>query len=203
MEANRRPSIPVFRWMLLCMLVISVLGCRMAFPPGTPTPPPQPTLVPGECGSPEPTDADVTYALSLGKGLFDEGDWERSYSVSHQRVSVTWTSVQNNAVVFADYLIFECGFEDDILTSYFNDELFQVILSNYDSYRLADTCSEQGVKLWEFDANDQGRDYSFWFWAQPQPPTRVLSIVLVFPADQPALLAQYAGKFFPQLPACK
>ena len=77
-------------------IVLIAFSCGMPGPM-LPTPPPIPTkpamplaMFTPVCISAQPTQADIDRALMFTGVTFSAAEWERSYTVSENRVSVSW-----------------------------------------------------------------------------------------------------------------
>lgn len=150
----------------------------------------------------EPTQADIERALGFTGKLFDTPDWEKSYTVASDKVSVTWYSQTLTAIVFLEALIFPCGYEEIDLDNFFSDENWDIVLGNYQSYEATDECySDDGQRLYQFVATDQ-IDYDVHYWVVSDTDTRVISLMTVFPIESDILIDQYAYSLFPQMTSC-
>lgn len=150
----------------------------------------------------EPTQADIDRALGFTGKLFDTPDWERTYTVASDKVSVTWYSETLTAIVFLEALIFPCGYEEIDLDNFFSDESWDIVLGNYQSYEAIDECyTDNGQRLYQFIATDQV-DYDVHYWAVNDTDTRVISLMTVFPIESDILIDQYSYSLFPQISSC-
>ncbi len=162
-----------------------------------------PTVTP-VCVSSEPTQADIDSALSYTDDLFSEPDWQSSYSVSESRVAVTWNSELLGGAAYLEALIFPCGYEEPDLNNYFNDEYWQVIFENYESYEAVSECkTDTGVVLYQFNAVSQGFDYDVNYWTENDTDTRVMAVMIVFPVESSSLMDEYSTDLFRELTSCK
>lgn len=199
------------KYFLAFIIVLLVSACgpsKLSTPTSTPqltvaTEPPVAIATPA-CISFEPTDADVDRALTYTKDIFSGAEWERSYTVQSGRVSVSWADSVDTAIAYLEALIFPCSYEEPDLNAYFNTENWQVIFSNYESYQPVAECrTDNGLRLYQFSAVDSGSTYDINFWAQNDTDTRVISMMLVFPAESDALMDDYSNVLFPELTSCK
>jgi hypothetical protein len=190
---------------------ISSCGAPVA---ATPTPPPTvvpptktaevplPTVTP-VCISPEPTQKDIDRALSFTGAVFDLSEWERSYTVAENRVSVTWLNNPSGAVAYLETIIFQCGYEEPDLNNYYSDENWKAIFQYYESYEQADNCRRNdGLRLYEFKTQNQGFEYGVRYWVKNDTDTRVISMMIVFPLELNAMMGDYATRLFPTYPSC-
>lgn len=156
------------------------------------------------CISSEPAQADIDSALAYTGALFNETDWQRTYTVSESRVAVTWLSETLGAVAYLEALIFPCGYEEPDLNDFFNDENWQVIFENYESYEAVSECkTDAGLRLYQFKAVEQGYDYDIKYWAGNDTDTRVMAVMIVFPVESKSLMDEYSSTLFPDLTSCK
>jgi hypothetical protein len=156
------------------------------------------------CISQEPTDADVDRALTYTEDLFSGANWERSYTVGGGRVSVTWFNGTDAAVAYLEALIFPCSYEELDLDNFFNVDNWQVIFANYESYQhIAECKTDDGLRLYQFRAIEQGYEYDIKYWAENDTETRVLGMMIVFPVESTELMDEYSNSLFPELTSCQ
>lgn len=167
-----------------------------------PTIRPLPTVTP-VCIPPEPSQKDIDRALSYADDIFDELEWEKSYEVVENRVSVTWFNNPQGAIVYLEALIFPCSYEEPDLNKYYSDENWKTIFQNYESYELVDECkTDDGLRLYEFEAQNQGFEYEIRYWVENDTDTRVISTMIVFPLESKPLLEDYSSSLFPDYGTC-
>ncbi len=167
-----------------------------------PTDRPLPTVTP-VCISSEPVQKDIDRALSYTEGVFDELEWEQSYAIAENRVSVTWLNNPEGAIVYLEALIFPCGYEEPDLNRYYSDENWKAIFQNYESYNLIDECkTDDGLRLYEFEAQNFGFEYGIKYWVESDTDTRVISTMVVFPLDSESLMDEYSSMLFPDYMIC-
>jgi hypothetical protein len=192
-----------------------VSGCGMPAPvPSTPTfmptesistkPAAPPAIFTPVCISAQPAQADIDRALMFTGVTFSAAEWERSYTVSENRVSVSWLNNSQGTLAYAEALIFPCGYEESDINNYFNDENWKTIFQSYESYMLtAPMCkTDSGLRLYEFKAVSQGSDYDVRFWAQNDTANRVITLMFVTPAGNETMMNDFASRLFPQLSTC-
>lgn len=173
-------------------------------PPPAATPPPGELVTAPLCISSQPTDADINRALTYTEDLFNVTEWERSYTVADGRVSVTWFNGVDAAVAYLEALIFPCTYEEIDLNNFFNTENWQVIFANYESYKPVAECkTDDGLRLYQFTAVEQGFEYNINYWAENDTDTRVIGMMIVFPVESNALMDDYSKSLFPDLTSCK
>ena len=156
------------------------------------------------CISQEPTNVDIDRALTYTEELFSGLEWERSYTVGGGRVSVTWANAADAAIAYSEALIFPCSYEEPDLNNFFNAENWQIVFANYESYQsIAECRTNDGLRLYQFSAIEQGFNYSINYWVENDTETRVMDMMIVFPAESTALMDEYSAKLFPELTSCK
>ncbi|CAG0952506.1 hypothetical protein ANAEL_00144 [Anaerolineales bacterium] len=198
---------------LALAVVVSSCGKPAAAPPtATPTPtipPPTKTeeaplpTVTAACISPEPTQKDIDRVLSFTEGTFDVAEWERSYTVAENRVSVTWLNNPSGAIAYLEAIIFPCGYEEPDLNNYYSDENWKTIFQYYENYELVDECKrDDGLRLYEFKTQNQGFEYGVKYWVKNDTDTRVISMMIVFPLELNAMMGDYSTRLFPTYPNC-
>ena len=155
------------------------------------------------CVSTIPTQRDTTLALGYTADLFKEPEWVQSSNVAEGRVSVTWQNSSLGAVVYHETIIFSCGYEEPDLDKYFSDENWKAIFENYQSYELLNKCKrDDGLRLYEFKALNQGFEYAIRYWVQNDTDTRVATTMFVFPAESKSLLDEDSSHLFPGYITC-
>ncbi len=198
------------RLLLAFVIVLLVSACA----PGTATPAnelqpsaandPSVEQATPACISSEPTDADIDRALTYTEELFSGPDWERSYTVGGGRVSVTWANATDAAIAYSEALIFPCSYEEPDLNNFFSDENWNVIFGNYESYQpIAECRTDDGLRLYQFSATEEGFDYAINYWVENDTETRVMDMMIVFPAESTSLMDEYSANLFPELTSCK
>ncbi|MBI5962159.1 MAG: hypothetical protein HY863_01685 [Chloroflexi bacterium] len=155
------------------------------------------------CISPEPTQNDIDRALAYTDEIFSGTEWTRSYTVESSRVSVTFNSDSLGAVGFVEALIFPCGYGDSDLDTFFSNENWQIVFANYESYKALSECKSGGsLRLYQFNAVEEGGDYKIKYWALNDTDTRVVGMMIVFPVESESLMDEYASALFPDLTSC-
>jgi len=198
---------------LTVALMLSACGARgtevpvSTIPPTSvagpkPTDKPLPTVTPA-CISPKPTEEDIAQALHFAADVFDSPDWDQSYTVSETTVAVTRQNVQKGAVVYVQAIIFPCTYEEPDLDHYYSDENWKSIFSSYESYEAIAECkTDNGLRLYQFSAQNQGVEYEINYWVKNDTRTRVISTMFVFPVNEQSPLSDYSARIFPNLPNC-
>jgi hypothetical protein len=152
----------------------------------------------------DPTDKDVKKALDYTGDIFQNGEWKRVYTVGDQRVSITWDHKTLSALAYLEYLVWDCGYTQDDLGSYFSQSNFKnVFFSAYQSPVELNRCNgENGLTLYEYTATYQGEAYSIRYWSWLESPTRILTLMMSFPTTDKAVEDRLANQLFPKLVAC-
>ena len=193
---------------IIVLIFLSACGSSPTPEPASPAPPPPteevilPTVTPA-CISTEPLQEDIDRALGFTGQMFEQHDWEQSYTVSEDRVAVSWFSNSLASVAFLEALVFPCGYEEPDLNDYFTDENWSNVFANYEEYELVAECrSDTGLRLYEFDAVSDGVPYLVNYWVRNDTNTRVITFMMVVPDDSFDLLDSYGYSIFPQLSNC-
>lgn len=194
------------------MILFVLSACGSATPTASPIPPtavPPPTnavilpTVTPACIDPEPTQEDIDRALSFTGKFFETEDWERTYTVAEDKVTVTWYSETLISVIYLEALIFPCGYEDQDLDQFFNVDSWQVVFGNYQGYEQITECRiDSGLRLYEFIVIDQGAEYEVRYWTVNDTDTRVITLMIVLPIESPDLMDEFAYSLFPTLEFC-
>ena len=196
--------------LLTFAVVLIALSCGMPGPV-LPTPPFIPTKSAEPlakftpvCISTQPTQADIDRALMFTGVAFSAAEWQRSFTVSDNRVSVSWLNNSQGALAYLEALIFPCSYEEPDINNYFNDENWKIIFQSYESYTpTAPMCRiDNGLRLYEFKAVSQGSDYAIRYWVQNDTDNRVITFMFVTPADNETMMNNFASRLFPRLSIC-
>jgi hypothetical protein len=196
---------------ILFAIVLSACGTPPAPPPtSTISPSKTPAItktplatVTAVCISPGPDEEDEDAALDYTGDVFDPSEWEQSHVLGDESVSVTWQNIPLSAVVFLQVIIFPCGYEEPDLNRFFNDDHWDALFANYDSYEMIDECrSEQGLRLYELEAVSQEVDYNIRFWSENDANDRIITTMLTFPFGSEEVMDDYSIALFPELPNC-
>lgn len=155
------------------------------------------------CIAPEPVQEDIDRALSFTGQYLNTPDWERSYTVSADRVTVNWFSSTLSSVAYLEAFIYPCGYEDLDLDNYFVDENWAITFGNYQSFEKVTECrNDSGLRLYQFKAVDAGLLYDINFWAVNDTSTRMVTFMIVLPVESKATMEQFSYSLFPQLSSC-
>jgi hypothetical protein len=158
---------------------------------------------PTACGTGDSNYADVWRARTFAFGVFESSQWRNSYAALPFRIDVIWESPELEAVVFLEYLLFNCGYTEEDLDEYFSDENFeQIIFIDYDNLQKIAQCRLGDLRLYEYHADLFGKPYLLSQWAKSDGDTRVATFLMVFPLEDAPLMRSYAAKIFPELVTC-
>lgn len=155
-----------------------------------------------ECGPIQPSENDIRFALSFARNVLEPTQWIRSYTVEPYKVSVTRKNDNEGAVAYTEYLLFNCGYSQADLDSYFSDENFNIVFGNYESHTLQKFCEVKGLALYEYSTVSAGTDFLARYWVKQESNKRLLVFMLVFPQSNQKGLDDYAKKIFPDLTTC-
>jgi hypothetical protein len=193
---------------LSMMMALLISGCAVS-ETSAPVPAPIPStetalpIVTPACIPLEPTDEDVDHALSFAEQILGTGEWRRTSEVYDGSVSVTWENIPENAVIHIETLIFPCGYEEQDLDSYFNDENWDAVFANYEGHELIAECStEDGLRLYQFEVTHLELGYDVQYWVLNDTDTRVMATLMIFPFGSESLLDDYSSRLFPELTTC-
>jgi hypothetical protein len=191
--------------------IISSCGTPKTAPPPTIAPPPTstpeiqplnnplPTVTP-VCVSTTPTQKDMIRALFYIGDIFSAPQWEQ---IPENTTSIIWNNSAQGAIAYLETLIFQCGYEEPDLDKYFSNENWKAVFVKYDSYEPIDECkTDNGLRLYEFKAKNNGIEYSIKYWVKSDTDTLVIVTMLVFPVESKPLLDEYSSRLFPQLTTC-
>lgn len=196
---------------ILFAIVLSACGTPPAPPPVStvfPSKTPSITQTPlatvtAVCIPPGPSEVDEEAALDYTGDVFDPSEWERSHVLGEEGVFVTWQNIPQSAVVFLETIIFPCGYEEPDLNRFLDEEHWDVLFANYESYEMIDKCrSDHGLRLYEFAAVSQGFDYNISYWSENDTNERIITTMLTFPFGSEELMDEYSIELFPELPNC-
>lgn len=191
-----------FRILFSAVILIAVVATTVIIDWPAPSGSSQSGVPTDECGPIEPSDKDVKIVLSFGKNAFSSPDWIKSYTVEPHRVSLARHNDIEGSVEQTDLQMFNCGYSQADLDSYFSEENLGIMFASYDEHTQANFCEITKLALYEFDLTYQGSEYSARLWAKQESDTRLLTVRLVFPKSNPALLNDYSQKLFPALTSC-
>ncbi len=156
-----------------------------------------------KCGTGDYTLRDEFRIKTFAWGVFNAPDWNESYSTQAYHIMRTWLSDTYNAVVFVDYLIYNCGHTQTDMDTYYSDESFRTqILANYQQVERVSSCTEGDTTLYVYNARMAESEYLTHTWVVPDGKYRVLEVFIAFPLHKQDVMAEYARRLFPNLPAC-
>ncbi len=159
-----------------------------------------PTLI--SCASPS-ADQDIADALAFAGDTFAAPTWSEQVSSGASKTTITWTASSLGAVAYLEWLHYDCGYTQAQIDEYYSAATWATIFANYDSYQKVDECSYENTHLYQYTASLAGNDYLIYYWVKLATDTRVAGLMLVVPADQQGMMAEYAGAMFPNLPTCQ
>jgi len=151
--------------------------------------------------SPE-AEREIYTALSYGDGVFEQDIWYASASEEPTRTTATWRADGIGGVGYVDYLHFDEGVKFSQFDAVFDNEWFKTTLSNYKVWRENTRCEQDDLRLIDFSLQNNNIKYHMHYWIQLANTHRVLTMFIVFPADDPQNLDTYARRLFPELPDC-
>lgn len=168
----------------------------------TPTPTEDKSISYGGCPDTQPSQKDIDLALHHNDKYFTSSEWKMSYSVMDYRVSVTRKNDELGAMVHFEYVIF-CEVTDSALDDYYTPDFFDIIFQYYDGHEPEKDCQSNGLRLYEFKAQNQGLDYNARFWSEILDKNHTMETLLVFLTTDTDNLESYSKKIMPELPSCE
>lgn len=181
---------------ILFLLAQFLIGCSGSAPAGT-------SSIGTNCDSLQPTAGDIGYALNFGSKLFVDSVWQRSYTVRELDAVVSWNHRSFSALSDVSVLLFCNDNGTGDVELFYNTNTVHDNFANYDESTITNSCTKDGLMLYELDAVEEELNYKIRMWIQPLSKTRLLSVVLVFPVEESALFEKYSQELFPDLPVCK
>jgi hypothetical protein len=186
-------------WVLfsLFIVIITLSACTLADSPNQ-----QPKA---NCDkTADPTEEDVKKALAYTGDIFQTGDWKRVYTVGDQRVAITWDHKTLNGLAYMEYLVWDCGYTQADLESYFSQTNFKDVFFNayQNPVELKHCTTADGLSLYEYSATFKDEPYSIRYWSKLESPTRILTLMTSFPTKDKAVQDKLANQLFPKLVAC-
>jgi hypothetical protein len=187
---------------VLSFLVVSALACR-DFDLRRLGRKPAPTPTTCEGGS-EATEKDVAYALAYTGTALGGSQWRRSHEAGNQRASVTWSNDAEGAIAHLEYLVYSCGYTPADVHEYFSPQnLRDVHFRDYQEPVQTATCAtETGIKLYELTVSYEGRPYLARYWRALDSRTRIVTLLMTFPAEAKESFERHSSALFPALPRC-
>lgn len=186
----------MFRWMTLVGLVVVMVGLGMVRAQDSD----------GENAEVNAPDdgREIYTALSYGEDVFEPGLWLASATEQRSRTTAQWSASDLGAIAFLQYLHFDQDPRDrDGMDDFFDNDWFDITLSNYDSYRKTGVCYGDDLTLHTFDVTASGIDYSMRYWTEWVDEDRIAALFLLFPAVDRAGLDDYAERLYPDLMSCE
>ncbi|GAB4488159.1 MAG: hypothetical protein OHK0031_12090 [Anaerolineales bacterium] len=156
-----------------------------------------------QCGSGGSSFLDLWRVQRFGAGVFDQRQWQYSYSVQPYKIQAVWDAPDLSSIATLDYLLFNCGNSEVEASKYYSDENFKnIILADYQNVQKTAECRAGATRLYQFSAQFQGADYLLWQWVKPEDDRRVLGFFVAIPLENRLLALGYAEKLFPELTTC-
>lgn len=152
---------------------------------------------------PAPAAQDVDQIEALMSAAFEPDIWTQTAASETYRSTAMWRSSLYGAVAYVELLHYDCGITAEQVKRFYGSGGFETIFANYTSHTMTAECVADDLRLFEFDAVSNKRDYHVLYWVKQISPTRVAGVMLTFPASRPAQQAEYAGRLFPELPTCE
>ena len=148
------------------------------------------------------TAREIYTALGYGDGVFEPDIWYASASEEPSHTQATWRADGIGGLAYLDYIHFDEGVAFSQLDAVFNDGWFNATLSNYRVWRENTRCDLGDLRLIEFNLQTNNIKYAMRYWIEIVNDTRVLTLFVVFPADDETDLNTYSESLFPELSSC-
>jgi hypothetical protein len=145
---------------------------------------------------------EIYTVLAYGDDVFEPDIWYASAAEEPTRTTATWRADGIGGVGYADYLHFDEGIRVSQYDAVFDSHWFDVSLSNYAVWRENGRCDLGDLRLIDFSLQTNDIKYHMRYWIQLADDHRVLTLFVVFPAEDKLNLDAYADKLFPELPSC-
>jgi hypothetical protein len=153
--------------------------------------------------TPEPApEREIYTALGYGDGVFEPDIWYASANEQPSHTQATWRADGIGGLAYLDYIHFDEGVAFSQLDAVFNDGWFNATLSNYSVWRENTRCDLGDLRLIEFSLQTNSIKYAMRYWIEVVNDYRVLTMFVVFPADDESDLDNYSNQLFPELPSC-
>lgn len=147
--------------------------------------------------------SDALRAQTFAPGVFQRPTWTESFSSAPDRITKTWLSSELSAVTYLEYLVYNCGYEESDIDSYYSDDNFEnAIFNNYEDVRKVAECNRDSLYHFEFTGNFKNTTYLMYYWMQQEGSGRILNLMMAFPQSQKEELQQYASRVYSSLPSC-
>ena len=157
-----------------------------------------------KCGTGDSYIIDELRVREYAPGVFPSSDWNESFAIEPYRVTRTWIGKENGAITRLAYLLYNCGYSDADLATYYSEENFEtVIFRDYQNPTRLATCSLGQHTLYIYSARFNDLEYVIHDWVTQDGKKHVLDLFMAFPADQQEQLTSYSEKLYPQLPSCQ
>lgn len=145
---------------------------------------------------------EIVSVLALGDAVFEPNAWLAGGQEYRDRTVVSWISDEVGGIALAEYLHFDEGFNPADVNTFFNTDWFAAAFTDYDTWTQTSACTDGSATLYEFTLTLMGVNYQVRYWIEPLPPTRILTMQILFPQDQAELAATYAARYKPAFAGC-
>lgn len=148
--------------------------------------------------------SDTLRVQMFASGIFERPVWTESFSSSPSRVTKTWLSSDLNAVNYLEYLVYNCGYKQADVETYYSDENFRTnIFQNYQNVKKTAECSKNDLKHYEFTGSYKETKYLLYYWVKQDSDSRILGFMMAFPQTKTDDLKTYAQRVYPDLAVCE
>jgi hypothetical protein len=147
---------------------------------------------------------DTLRVQMFAPGVFERAVWKESFSSSPERVTKTWFSSDLGAVSYLEYLVYNCGYSQTDMETYYSDENFKKnIFQNYEDVKKTAECSQNGLQHFEFTGSYKETKYILYYWVKQESDSRILGLMMAFPTPQEDALKKYARRVYSELATCE
>ena len=192
-------------WAALCLLPILACNFGRANPAAAPAATPTPEEpVPYYCSTAaSPTEADRQHVSDFHSQLFDDNSWRKQIMTYDEAVNVIWRDPDTGGVALIQYRVFGCPYTSANVLDLYREAVFrESVYGAYADVQVLERCTAGDLTLQTFSGDYEQAPYLMYFWIVPESNTRLLTVSLVMPAQQPGTLRRYAEALFPDLSAC-
>jgi hypothetical protein len=155
-----------------------------------------------ECQIIPATRQDFAQAIAIGANVFEPEIWRLETGEHPSLISVGWFDDEHEAIAHSQYLLYNCGYTQTDIDTFYGDENMKIMLGGYNSWQQTAICQHDDITLREFTMDYDGTPFAMRFWIQPVNDKRVRDINLAFAVKDADLMDQYAARLFPDFTSC-
>lgn len=155
-----------------------------------------------ECPITPATPQDFAKAVAIGEDIFEPEIWRLQTGEHPSLISVGWFDDAHEAIAHSQYLLYNCGYTQADIDTFYGDENMKIMLGGYNSWQQTAVCQQDDITLREFTMDYVGTPFAMRFWVQPVNDKRVQDINLAFAVKDADLMEKYAARLFPDFISC-